>query len=103
MDADMKGILAELGIRLPDIIAGLSGGVVNAVVFKRTSPFGFIGSVIVGAVTANYLGPTASQYLGTLSGAGSFLVGMAGMVICQSVIAAASKWKPQIGGGNGNA
>jgi len=99
----MKDMLTELGIRLPDLIAGIGGGVVNAVVFKRTHPFGFIGSIVVGAVTANYLGPTASQYLGTLSGAGSFLVGLAGMVICQSIIAAAQKWRPTIGGGNGNA
>ncbi|TAK50221.1 MAG: hypothetical protein EPO23_03175 [Xanthobacteraceae bacterium] len=93
-------MLTEIGIRLPDLIAGLSGGVVNALVFKRTSPFAFIGSVIVGALSANYLGPSAAQYLGTLSGAAAFLVGLAGMAICQSVVAAATRWRPNIGGRN---
>lgn len=90
----MKEYLTELGIRLPDIIAGLGGGVVNAVVFKKTSPSGFIGSVVVGSITANYLGPTAMNYLNLSQGTASFFVGLTGMVICQSLISAAEKWRP---------
>lgn len=95
----MKEILIELNIRLPDIIAGIAGGVVNAVVFKRTAPWAFVGSVVVGAFTANYFGETVSAYIGMRSGAAAFLVGMAGMVICQSIVAAVpaviSKWTAQ--------
>lgn len=93
------GMLSDLGIKLPDMIAGIGGGVVNAVIFKRTHPFGYIGSVVVGAVTANYLGAEVSGRIAVSAGASSFLVGMAGMVLCQSIISAVKKWRPRIGGG----
>lgn len=92
----------ELGIRIPDLVAGFAGGVVNAFVFKRSSPVAIVGSVIVGAFTANYLGLSVSDYLHVSSGAASFLVGVAGMAFVQGAIEGAGRWQPFKGGNNGN-
>jgi hypothetical protein len=85
---------AWLGIHVPDLIAGLSGGIVNSFVVRRSDPWSIIGSVVVGALTANYLSGLVGQYTGTSGGAAAFIVGLAGMAICQGVISAAKSWKP---------
>ena len=95
----MSDILAEIGIRAQDIVAGLAGGVVNAFVFQRSNPAAIVGSVVVGSLTAAYLTEPASRFFGTTGGATAFLVGLCAMAICQAVVAAASKWRP--GGGSG--
>lgn len=100
------GLLLQLGIKLPDLVAGFGGGVVQAIVFKRADPASIIGSMLVGALTANYLGETFSRYLGTAAGAGAFIVGLAGMAICQGIVEAAKSWRPfsprNDGGSDGN-
>ena len=86
--------LTDLGIRIPDLFAGLAGGIVNAFVFKRSDPWSIIGSVVVGALTANYLSVPIGTYTGTTGGAASFIVGLAGMAICQGIVGAAKSWRP---------
>lgn len=86
--------LMSLGLKTQDLVAGLSGGVVNAIVFKRSTPVAVIGSMLVGALTANYLAEFAAKYTGTSSGAAAFLVGLCGMILCQIIVAAAAKWTP---------
>ena len=87
--ADDPFLLRELGIRAADLLAGLAGGIVNAFVFKRSDPWSIIGSVVVGALTENYLSGTVAAYLGTTSsGAAAFVVGLAGMAICQGIVEA---------------
>ena len=86
--------LLSLGLKAQDLVAGLAGGVVNAIVFKRSTPVAVVGSMLVGALTANYLGEYAAKYTGTSSGAAAFLVGLTGMIICQIIVAAAGKWTP---------
>lgn len=93
-DASDPNILVQLGIKLPDLVAGFGGGVVNAIIFKRADPVSIIGSMIVGALTANYLSESFSHYLGTGQGASAFIVGLAGMAICQGIIEAAKSWRP---------
>ena len=88
------GLLVQLGIKLPDLVAGFGGGVVNAIVFKRADPVAIIGSMIVGALTANYLAESFAHYLGTGPGASAFIVGLAGMAICQGIVEAAKSWRP---------
>lgn len=92
--ADDPGFLVSLGVKMPDLIAGLSGGVVNAMVFRRSDPASIIGSMVVGALTANYLSESIGHYLGTSGGAGAFIVGLAGMAICQGIVEAAKSWRP---------
>lgn len=97
-----KDALLEFGIRLPDLIAGFSGGVVNAFVFKRSGALAVIGSVVVGAFTANYLGAPAAKMIGASDGAAAFIVGLAGMAICQTIVDAVKRWKPNFGNGGHN-
>lgn len=102
----MKDLFSELGVRLSDIVAGFSGGVVNAFVFKRSNPAAIVGSVVVGACTAAYLAPTAARYLGVTTGttdsAAAFIVGLCGMAICQGLLEAAKRFKPTLPGGTNN-
>lgn len=92
--SDDPGFLISLGIKMPDLVAGFAGGVVNAFVFKRSDPVSIIGSMIVGALTANYLSGPIGHYVGTGPGASAFIVGLAGMAICQGIVEAAKSWKP---------
>lgn len=96
-DPSMTDMLKELGIRVQDVMAGLAGGVVNAFVFKRSNPVAIIGSIVVGALTANYLGETATRYIpGTSDGASAFIVGLCAMGICQGLVEAIAKWKLKV-------
>lgn len=89
----MNDFLAALGIHLQDLIAGFAGGVANAFVFKRSKPWAIIGSIVVGGFAANYLGSAVSTLLGTSSGTSAFIVGLAGMAICQGIVESAGSWK----------
>lgn len=84
----------QLGVSFPDLVAGFSGGLVNAIVFQRANPWAIVGSVIVGALTANYLGPVIGHYTGTSGGAAGFVTGLAGMALCQGIVTAAKEWRP---------
>ena len=101
--ADDPGFLIALGVKMPDLVAGLAGGVVNAFVFKRADPISIIGSMVVGSLTANYLSEPISHYIGTSGGAGAFIVGLAGMAICQGIVEAAKSWRPFQSNNNGKA
>lgn len=91
--------LLSVGIKLQDILAGLAGGVVNAFIFQRSNPVAIIGSVVVGALTANYLSEPAAKFIGTSGGAAAFIVGLCAMAVCQALVAAAQKWTPKPPGG----
>lgn len=93
--------LVELGIRLPDLLAGFCGGIVSALAMRQTTMPQIMTSVIVGGLTANFLGVPAATYVGFANtGAPSFIVGLGGMAICQGLIEAIKKWRP--GGSNGS-
>jgi hypothetical protein len=93
--------LHDIGIRVPDLLAGLAGGVVNAFVFQRSSPWAIVGSVVVGALTANYLGEPAARMIGggISGGAAAFIVGLGGMALCQGLVEAIKRWRPVSPGG----
>lgn len=88
----MSDFLLAVGIHLQDLVAGFAGGVANAFVFKKSNPWAIIGSIVVGGFTANYLGATVSKLLGTSTGTSSFIVGLAGMAICQGIVESAGSW-----------
>jgi len=92
--SDDPGFFLSLGIKMPDLVAGFAGGVVNAFVFRRSDPVSIIGSMIVGSLTANYLSEPIGHYIGTGAGASAFIVGLAGMAICQGIVEAAKSWRP---------
>jgi len=88
-----EDFLASLGLHLQDLVAGFAGGIVNAFVFKKSNAWGIVGSIIVGGFAANYLGAPLSKFLGTSPGTSDFIVGLAGMAICQGIVESASSWK----------
>ena len=92
-------------LNMGNLVAGFCGGVVNAFVLKRSDPWSIIGSVVVGALVANYLGDLASKWTGTSEHVAAFLVGMCGMGIAQGVMEIMKRWRPfgsTAGKGNGN-
>ncbi len=82
-----------LGINIQDLVAGFAGGVANAFVFKKSNPWAIIGSIIVGGFAANYLGNLVGKMLGTSPGTSAFIVGLAGMAICQGIVESAGSWR----------
>jgi hypothetical protein len=84
----------SLHISLTNIVAGFSGGVVNAFVLKRSDPWSIIGSVIVGALVANYLAEMSAKWTGTSEHVAAFLVGVGGMGLVQGLIEAMKRWRP---------
>jgi hypothetical protein len=93
--------LHDVGLEPADLLAGFFGGVVNVFVMRRIKPFDAIGSVVVGALAANYLSPMMAHVTGTGPGVTAFLVGLAGMAICQGLIEAFRRWTPSVTGLNG--
>lgn len=94
----MNSWWVDLHLNLANLVAGFMGGVVNAFVLRRSDPWSVIGSVVVGALTANYLGVTAAKamsnipYLeGTTEPVAAFLMGMLGMGFVQGIIEALNK------------
>jgi hypothetical protein len=86
----MEALLAHFGISITDLFAGFSGGMVAALVGTGSKPTagGVFTSVVIGALTANYLGPVAPAYIGLKPSTGSsFVIGLGGMPICKAVIA----------------
>jgi hypothetical protein len=100
----MKDWLLYLGLKVPDLMAGFLGGVVNALYFRRTDPWSFVTSVLIGALTANYVGEIVARSMsgiGVTQGAASFLVGLGGMAVCQGLIEMMKAWRPTGGGTSG--
>ena len=86
--------LSQIGIQVHDLVAGFAGGAANAFVFKKSTPWAVIGSIVVGGLTANYLGSVFAKFVGTSPGTSAFIVGLAGMAICQGIVESASSWNP---------
>jgi hypothetical protein len=93
--------LSALGLHLQDLVAGFAGGVANAFVFKKSNPWAIIGSIVVGGFAANYLGGPISALFGTSAGTSAFVVGLAGMAICQGIVESAGSWTPFKGSKDG--
>src|SRR3990167_6002713 len=97
-DHGLHGVLLYLGIKLPDLIAGFGGGGRTPPNQGPNKPLGGRTLVIVGSLTANYLGGPAAQFIGLGSGAATFIVGLTGMAVCQGIMEAGRKWRAKVGG-----
>lgn len=84
----------QLGVSLPDMMAGFWGGVTKAALSGDPKPWPIISTVLVGALTANYLSPVIGHYIGTTGGVTGYVTGLTGMLVCQSIINAAQGWRP---------
>jgi hypothetical protein len=90
----VSGDFLSLGLHLDLIIAGSSGGICGAYADRKARPLDIIGSIVVGALTANYLSATISNFLGTVILVPAFAIGLAGMPICQKIIKSVELWTP---------
>jgi len=91
--------LAWLGIKIPDLVAGMFGGVVKALVFHREKPAETVFSGVVGGLTANYLGEGIAEKICYGRGAVCFAVGIAAMVICQVILERVRAFRDNKSGG----
>lgn len=82
----MEQWLASLGISVPNSIAGFAGGVASVFVRRQLHPFDATGSVVVGTLTANYLGDALVKLSGLPALATGFVVGLGGMQLCLMVM-----------------
>ena len=82
MDHDYYGLNA---LRL---IGGFGGGLVNALIFRKSHPMEVLSTAVTGTLVANFLGPAASHYAPSWVGDGgvAFLVGLSAMAICQGAV-----------------
>lgn len=94
MPSEDPGFLAEIGLRVPDLVAGFMGGVVNALIFRKSDPWSFVASVVVGGLASNYLSSPVGHYIGTTAPTTGFVVGLGGMALCQGIVEAAKSWRP---------
>src|SRR5262245_45257062 len=76
------------------LVAGFSGGVVAAFVLKQSDPWSIMGSIVVGALTANLLGVLAAKWTGTPDHVAAFIVGICGMGVAKGVMVGMQKWRP---------
>ena len=86
-------MLSAIDVSVRDLLGGFAGGVVNALVFTRTSPWTAVGSMVVGALTAAYLTDAAVAITGIGQKPASFIVGLGGMAICQGLIEAIRNYR----------
>lgn len=95
--------LKEVGLKAPDLFAGLSGGIVRTLFETRFKPVVTILSAVSGGLTANFLAQPFSvgfdkifsAWFGGVSidhGVAGFFVGLTAMTICQSIIAKVRRW-----------
>ena len=92
------------GLNIKDLIAGFLGGLSAAVVMRQSNPWQIMGSIIVGAITANYLGGYVDSWTGEgiTREAGDFVVGLSAMALCQKLLDSVQHWRlPGMGTGNG--
>lgn len=94
------------GIHARDFVMGMQGGIANILAFRRLKLTDIFASVIIGGLTANYLGSTVGEliarYLGTMASRetshdlGVYFVGLAGGVICRGIVdTAGARFKTQ--------
>lgn len=95
--------LQDIGVKVPDLFAGLAGGVVRTLFdYSNFKPLVTILSAISGALTANYLAATFAAGFDKLfhswfgvdldHGVAGFIVGLTAMTLCQAIILRVRRW-----------
>lgn len=105
-DNNQIGWLVALGLKVPNMLAGAAGGAVNSLYITRVGPLAMVGSIISGALTANYLADMAAGYIShvvEVNELGSaFLVGLGGMAVTQGIVSAIARMIEGIGSKKGD-
>lgn len=101
---DDPGLLAQIGIRVPALFAGLAGGIVGAWADQKAGLATWAGAIVCGGLTANWFAEPATRVIPGLSatneGLAGFIVGACAYGIIKTIKIAVSAWSPKLGGGN---
>jgi hypothetical protein len=91
--------LAEVGIKISALFAGFGGGLVGAWADGRSGWKVWVGYVLCGGITANYLAEPATHIIPLVNeGGAGFAVGTSALIIVRTLIGLARKWNPKING-----
>lgn len=90
------GLIASVGLQVPDLVSGAAGGMVSAFLMSKTKPSEILGMIVVGTLTSGYLAEPFSTFVHLTRGPTGFGVGIAGMVICRKIIDLAQNWRPSL-------
>jgi LytS/YehU family sensor histidine kinase len=85
--------LEQLGFSVVSTLAGFMGGVVRVFSSGRITPLESLSSIIVGALTANYIAPPATHWSGLPEAPTAFIIGLAGMQVVLVLTDAVKTWK----------
>lgn len=94
MDMTPNGDLAQFGVKLSHIVAGIAGGAVRAFMVGN-SLFSAVGSVVIGALTSAYMTSPVSAIAFKITGipennstehSVAFVVGLTAMLLCEGVL-----------------
>jgi hypothetical protein len=95
--SDDPSLLAQIGLRVPELTGGAAGGIVNSFLFRASTALSILGNITVGALMANYVTESAVRIMGTSERLTGFAIGLAGMAAAQILydraVAAAGKLK----------
>jgi hypothetical protein len=83
-----------LGLDIKNIVAGISGGLSIAYAMRKPKPWELVSGMVVGGLTANYVGPSVSEWTGLPILMAAFFVGVAAKWICLRLLAAIECWIP---------
>jgi hypothetical protein len=78
--------LMLLGLKLQDLFGGFAGGVVSVFLMRKVTPWEALGSIMAGALTANYFGDVFSSMTGLKTPVACFITGLTAMAICQGIV-----------------
>lgn len=84
-------LFTSAGFRVPELVAGLSGGIVRAL-WAKEGLGSLLTSACGGALTANFISGTFSHLISKIlgepldPGVSGFLVGLTAMTLCQAAI-----------------
>lgn len=78
--------LMLLGLKLQYLFGGFAGGVVSVFLMRKVTPWEALGSIIAGALTANFLGEDLASMLGLKTPVACFVTGLTSMALCQGIV-----------------
>lgn len=99
---DDPGLLAQIGVRVPALFAGLAGGIVGAWADQKAGIATWLGAIVCGGLTANWLAEPATHmipgFTSANEGVAGFIVGGCAYGIVVAIKKTVSAWAPAVGG-----
>lgn len=71
---------------MADLFAGFAGGVVSVFLMRKVTPWEALGSIVAGALTANYFGESMANIANVKTPLACFITGLTSMAVCQGIV-----------------